>query len=130
MASTYRKPSRAPRPILLVDDDTSALEAFSLLLEVEGFRVVAAARSLDALVLLDTVDPAAIVMDLVMPGMDGFAFRERQLSIPARREVPFIVMSGAAQPVVASRLGIPVDHCFVKPVDPALLVATLRRCCS
>jgi CheY-like chemotaxis protein len=126
----YRTASRSPRPILLVDDDTSALEVFSLFLEVEGFTVVSAERSLDALALLDAVDPGAIVMDLVMPGMDGFAFRERQLTLPARREVPFIVMSGAAEPVVASRLGIPVDHCFVKPVDPALLVATLRRCCS
>jgi two-component system CheB/CheR fusion protein len=114
--------------ILLVDDDADTLDAFRLLLEAEGFGVVTATSATDALALLDTAAPAAIVMDLLMPDMDGFAFRERQRAIPARREVPFFVVTGVGEPMeeVASRLGIPVEHCLLKPVEPARLVTLLR----
>ena len=113
--------------ILLVDDDADPLDAFRLLLEAEGFGVVTANSTTGALALLDTAAPAAIVMDLLMPDMDGFAFRERQRAMPARREVPLFVVTGVGEPMeVASRLGIPVEHCLLKPVEPARLVTLLR----
>ena len=119
-------------PVLLVDDDTDTLEAFRLLLEAEGFAVETAESAADALALLDTTEPAAIVMDIHMPGMDGYEFRERQCAMPARSGVPFLAVTGEAQPMeeVATRLAIPVEHCLLKPVDPAHLVAILRRRCE
>jgi two-component system CheB/CheR fusion protein len=113
----------------LVDDDADTLDAFRLLLEAEGFGVVSANSATDALALLDTAAPAAIVMDLLMPDMDGFAFREQQRAMPARRDIPFLAVTGVGEPLenIASRLGIPVERCLLKPVDPAHLVAVLAR---
>jgi CheY-like chemotaxis protein len=119
-------------PVLLVDDDADTREAFGLLLKAEGFAVETAESAADALALLDRTEPAAIVMDVHMPAMDGYEFRERQRAMPAHRAIPFVAVSGSAEPMedVAARLGIPAEHCLLKPVDPALLVAILRAVIS
>ena len=81
--------------VIIIEDSKDARDSMALLLEVEGHRVVAVANGMEALDLIRKghVRPCAIVLDLVMPQMDGLAFLEElQRSVHAR--IPVIVFTG------------------------------------
>lgn len=80
--------------VLVVDDDPDILEALSEILEAEGFEVRRARNGKEALERLNPDPPDLILLDLMMPVMDGweFAQRMRQIEGPASR-VPLIVLS-------------------------------------
>src|SRR5512140_1028000 len=69
--------------ILLVEDDPDGRACMSALLELEGYTVVTAVDGAEALERLrNGLQPGLIVLDLMMPGMDGFQFRREQLQDP------------------------------------------------
>ena len=112
--------------VLIVEDDEDLREMMATLLDLEGFETVAAPNGAVALELLDPcVD--AIVLDLMMPVMDGWEFRRRQMSHPAAADIPVIVVSA----VHAQRHGdtVPCAAHLVKPVDFDRLVRTLASVC-
>jgi two-component system response regulator MprA len=121
----------ARETILLVDDDEGIRDALSELLEDEGFEVQMASTGDEALRLLQTgeVQPAVIVLDVMMPGMDGVTFRRTQVATPALARIPVIVAT-------AMRLGPnelnAFEGCaqFRKPFDLDPLLAEIRRCTS
>ena len=87
-------PRGAKGAILVVDDDAGALDALTDILEVEGYAVTQASdgrRALEAL--QGGARPAVIVLDLMMPVMDGWEFRQKQLGDPAVAEIPVVVVS-------------------------------------
>jgi CheY-like chemotaxis protein len=88
----------AMRPaVLIVEDDPDLRSMMDQLLHLEGFAPVTAVNGLDALRLLKTglrVD--AILLDLMMPVMDGWAFRRAQRLDPEIAEIPVIVLTAAA----------------------------------
>src|SRR5438309_6404243 len=77
---------RHGRTILVVDDDTSILETVGEILSQEGYHVVRAAGGEEALALIRRSKPALILLDMRMPGMDGWAvaraLREREIDVP------------------------------------------------
>src|SRR5262249_50604704 len=80
--------------ILIVDDDRDLLDSLASLLELEGYRVIAAdsgARALAALIA--EPPPDIILLDLMMPVMDGWEFRAQQRQAAGGSEVPVIVMT-------------------------------------
>jgi CheY-like chemotaxis protein len=79
------------RPILLVDDDPNALKFAELELQAKGYVVVCGRDAATALDTLDERQPAAIILDLVMEGMDGTEFLARLRQRPNGREVPVII---------------------------------------
>jgi CheY-like chemotaxis protein len=83
------------RPILLVEDDAAIRELLCTLLEHRGYVVQCAASGAEALAMLRAGDapPALIVLDLVMPTMDGYAFRAAQKQIPGAADIPVAVTS-------------------------------------
>src|SRR5437588_809924 len=84
--------------ILLVEDDTEIREEMAALLESEGYVVAQARNGQDALDQLKEMPaPCLILLDLMMPVMNGWDFRERQLADPSLKEIPTIIVSGAAQ---------------------------------
>ncbi|HEY8518350.1 MAG TPA: response regulator [Candidatus Binatia bacterium] len=85
--------------ILLVDDNAEILEILSLLLENEGYEVATARDGVEALRCLhDGLHPGLIILDLAMPGMDGWAFRRAQMDDPELRDIPTVIYSaGHAQ---------------------------------
>jgi two-component system, cell cycle response regulator DivK len=87
------------RPLVLVTEDaTDARELFQVFLEFEGFEVITAANGQEALDRAKELGPDAIVMDLSMPVMDGFAAAEH-LKLDARtRAIPVIALSGHVMP--------------------------------
>lgn len=88
----------APIHILLVEDDFAIRETVADVLSCEGFQVTCAANGAEALRRLDeaTAQPGLILLDLMMPVMDGQAFRSAQRSDPRIAAIPVIVLSASA----------------------------------
>ena len=92
--TTLEVPPEGRGKVLLVDDDFAILDGVSDFLESEGYFVVPASNGIDALNQLRSglrVD--AIVLDVMMPIMDGWDFRAEQLADPSLREIPVVVIS-------------------------------------
>ncbi len=77
----------------MIDDDPDILEALSEILESEGFGTRRARNGLEALELLEPLPPDLILLDLMMPVMDGCAFAERIRRRPDWAQIPVIVLS-------------------------------------
>lgn len=94
-------PPHAPRPIaviLLVEDEPAVREASEALLQAEGYRVVSAVDGRDALAILRAgLRPCIIILDLLMPVMDGWRFRREQLRDAELLKIPTIVYSAAGE---------------------------------
>jgi CheY-like chemotaxis protein len=82
------------QPLLVVDRDPLALEAARQNLERSGYRVVCAADAETALRIVDEDPPAVVVLDLLFPGLDGFALLEHLRRTPAGRRAAVIVWNG------------------------------------
>jgi signal transduction histidine kinase len=117
-------PDEGPEPtgmrLLLVEDDSSIRLALIDMLEDEGFAVVAAVNGRDALDELRSAPPPdAILLDLMMPVMDGWEFRVEQRSDPRLAGIPLLAMSADLS---AKARAIAADAYLRKPIDfPELL---------
>jgi CheY-like chemotaxis protein len=112
--------------ILVVDDDAAVREALTQLLELEGYRVTPAANGLEALNLLRNKQAASLVLlDLMMPVMDGWAFLAERARDPTLAAIPVIVISAATQR--GDRLD--TVACLRKPIDPEALLELIEHLC-
>jgi CheY-like chemotaxis protein len=86
-------------PILVVEDDADLRAAVADILEDEGFHVHVAENGQDALVELDHMGqrPCLVLLDLMMPVMDGFTFMERLRADPGLSQVPVVVCSASVR---------------------------------
>jgi CheY-like chemotaxis protein len=83
--------------ILIVEDDADIRETLGDALELEGYDVVTAENGFDALCLLRSgLKPGLILLDLVMPIMSGWQFRQVQLADPSLAGIPVVVVSASA----------------------------------
>ena len=118
--------------VLIVDDNEESIAAVRALFEMCGVSVVAARDGADAIVLLlQGAEPGLIVLDLMMEGMDGEAFRRVQLAHAVWSEIPVAVLTGVREDpyVLAERLGLPVENVLLKPAAPDTLCALVTRHC-
>lgn len=85
--------------ILIVDDDLDVREALSAALEDAGYSVLCAANGAAALEILCLAPREAglVLLDLMMPVMDGWEFRRRQLEDPLLREIPVLILTAGGQ---------------------------------
>jgi signal transduction histidine kinase/DNA-binding response OmpR family regulator len=114
-----------PPPVLVVEDDRASRELMTVLLEDQGLRVVPVATGEAALDFVARTRPVAVVLDIRLPGIDGWEVLSRLKGDPATGPVPVIVVSILDEPGRGFALG--ADDYLLKPVDRDLLVATLRR---
>jgi CheY-like chemotaxis protein len=117
-----------PHPtILVVEDDPDTRELMTAWLDAEGYRVRTATNGKEALNILQREVPCAMLVDLMMPVMDGAEFRRRVQTMPAISSVPFIMVSAASNAVrVARDLDIDVVS---KPFDADQLLALVASRC-
>jgi CheY-like chemotaxis protein len=96
-----------PERVLIVEDDDAIALVLEDLLDSEGFAVRRAAHGRAALDLLPIFDPQVILLDLMMPVLDGWGFRAEQLELePHLARIPIVVLSGArAATAAANDLG-------------------------
>jgi len=116
--------------VLAIDDDEDALGLLRVVLEAAGAEVITLASAAQGLERLATTRPDALVVDLGMPGMDGFEFisRVRASSDPAVRDVPAAALTAFARSEDRTRaLQSGFEMHVAKPVDPGELVASVAR---
>jgi CheY-like chemotaxis protein len=114
---------RSPRYILVVDDDRAIRDALRLLLEEDGYRVKVARDGREALELLRSAPPPCVILlDLMMPEMDGKEFLRLKNRNPVLAEIPVCVMtaSGRLTPMPAG-----VSAVLHKPFDASELAAQI-----
>jgi len=121
----------APPPeaccILIVEDDPDMQQVLATMLRFEGYETVFARNGSDALAQMRNRRPCAVVLDLMMPVMDGWEFRQRQLNEPALASVPVVCVTAVGNPEeVRARLGL---TCLTKPVDVDRLLTEMANCC-
>jgi CheY-like chemotaxis protein len=115
------------RRILVVDDDDDILEVAQMSLEVVGgWTVTTAADGEQALDRARTEQPDAIVMDVMMPVMDGPTAAVALRADPATAGIPVVLLTASVQPAERAALAeLPVAGVLGKPFDPMLLPAEL-----
>jgi two-component system, chemotaxis family, chemotaxis protein CheY len=115
------------RRVLVVDDERGIQMVLQEILDLEGYAVRIASNGQEALDILEEWMPDVIVLDLMMPVMDGSAFREAQLGLTDRiGSIPIVTLSGARDAVErANAMG--AAAVILKPFDLDEVVTTVGR---
>lgn len=114
-----------PLKILTIDDDPAITDLISLLLRSYGLEVIVANDGEHGLEVARTEHPDLIMLDLTMPGMDGWQICK---TIRAESKVPIIVLSALDDPsVVSTVLDAGADDYMVKPVPSSVLIAHINN---
>ena len=112
--------------VLIVDDDDDIRETLELILASRGYRSMGASDGAEALALMrENPLPVVVLLDIMMPGMNGTQFRAAQLADPRLASVPLVVMTGDGRADQrAEALG--AFRSLKKPLDIGDLIAVVR----
>lgn len=128
----HRRPAStaAPALILLIEDDFVLRGSLATVLQAEGYRVECAANALEALRRLERAPmPSLILLDIMLPYMDGLEFRGLQRAVPALAQIPVIVITAVGvRPEIAAELDL--RQTFFKPLERQKLLDAIRRHCA
>ncbi|NQT30961.1 MAG: response regulator [Deltaproteobacteria bacterium] len=124
-----------PHKILVVDDDPDILEAISMILESQGYKVATARDGVEGLANLKAEKPDLLILDLLMPKMDGFAVcKELQDPRWAKyKGIPILILTSVREEASRRRyeletgLELDVDDYVEKPVSPDTLLERVGR---
>jgi CheY-like chemotaxis protein len=115
--------------ILVVDDEEDTRTLLCTLLESEGYGVETAADGEAALERVQATRPDLILLDIMMPQMDGLEVCDHLRFDPATRDVPIIFLTAKHDPVTQSRASILDAYAYIeKPFAPEDLLAEIRNC--
>jgi DNA-binding response OmpR family regulator len=110
--------------VLVVEDDPDTRQLYRDALSLEGFSVRAARGGLEALRMIDAAPPDIVVLDLGMPGFDGFAVRQELAANVETQHIPILVVTGMDGDFEWLR-----PECLLrKPVSISRLIEAIRRC--
>lgn len=112
-----------PRPILVVDDDDSIRAMLADILEHEGYPVVTARDGMEALAAVERAVPSLILVDVLMPMLDGrdLVTHLRDLGV----DVPVVFMSASHE--IVRQAGVSADAYITKPFELEMLLDTVAR---
>ena len=116
------------KKILVVDDDRDDLTMISMILEPEGYEVVTAQNGVEALEKVESEEPDLILLDVMMPELDGFAACDKLKSSPASRGIPVVLLTGVAKQITKTKYPIDgvlrteAEEYLEKPVHPEELL--------
>ena len=124
-----------PEKILVVDDDPDMRDAITIILESRGYQTVTAQDGVEALANLKAEAPDLMMLDLLMPKMDGFAvLKELQDARWAKyREIPILILSSVREEASRRRyeletaLTLAVDDYIEKPITPDILLERVEK---
>ncbi len=117
------------RPVLVIEDDTATRDLLATYLQLEGFAVDTAANGAEGLQHMRRERPCVVLLDLMMPVMNGEQFRAAQLEEPALAEVPVVCISAVYDAERRARL-MHARACIGKPLDMDRVVDVVRSQCA
>ncbi len=121
--------------ILLVDDDPDILDAVTIILQTQGHQIVTARDGIEALATLKAEKPDLMILDLLMPKMDGFALC-KELKDPRwakYADIPIIILTSVREEASRRRyeletgMELDVDDYVEKPIAPATLLQRVEK---
>lgn len=114
-----------PIKVLAIDDDPAMTDLLSLLLKSHGLEIYTSNSGEEGMLLVHSVTPDIIILDLMMPGLDGWQVCRE---IRTFSKVPIIILSALDNPgMVASALDAGADDYLIKPVPSGVLLAHLNN---
>ncbi|MGH9372108.1 MAG: response regulator [Vicinamibacterales bacterium] len=114
--------------VLIVEDDDDIREMMGLLLRSHGYETMSAANGLEALEQMRERRPCIVLLDIHMPLVSGWEFRQRQLEDPALASVPVVCITALFDPEdVVRKMGIP---CLAKPPDFPSVIHEVEAACG
>lgn len=108
--------------ILVVDDVEDNVCLLSMLLEAEGYQVDSAASGEEALAKIEASPPNLVLLDVMMPGMNGFQVIEQIRKKPQLAKLPIVLLTAHAEVDFAKGIMVGADGFFRKPIDLDALV--------
>ncbi|MBN2110072.1 MAG: response regulator [Methanosarcinaceae archaeon] len=113
--------------LLIVDEEIDALTALKVALEAEGYNVIVARDGFEGIEKARTENPDAILLDIMMPGMDGFEVCKRLKSDPSSEHIPVIMLTAKGETDdKVEGLDIGADDYVTKPFNLMELKARIR----
>jgi two-component system KDP operon response regulator KdpE len=111
--------------LLVIDDDSAVTDLLTLLLKSNGFEVSATNNSTDGLTIIREKAPDVVILDLMMPEMDGWQICK---AVREFSQVPIIILSALNDPsMIASVLDAGADDYLTKPTPSRVLIAHINR---
>jgi CheY-like chemotaxis protein len=120
-----------PEKILLVDDDVDTLRLVGLMLQRQGYQIIAANNGQQALIMAQSENPDLILLDIMMPDLDGYAVTIKLRENPSTSAIPIIMFTAKDQvddKVTGFEVG--VDDYLTKPTQPRELVSHIHAVLS
>ncbi len=122
------------KKVLVVDDEPDSIEFVRAVMEEAGYEVICASNGADGLAAAQAEAPDLVVLDVQMPGMDGFTVFGRMRQSPDLQEVPVVMLTGVGEKLgiefgadeMGEYFGEEPDAYIEKPVDPQLLQQKAR----
>ncbi len=116
-----------PKEILIVDDEPSIVVPLQFLMEQQGYSVILAENGHDALDLIYKYNPDLVLLDIMLPGIDGYEVCEIVRLNPAYRDVKIIFLTAKGREVeIAKGMALGADAYITKPFSNADLVAKVK----
>lgn len=122
-------PAKPPvKTVLIADDDQALAHLLAASLEAQGFRVELAFDAMQASMLVRRSPPAAVLLDILMPGGTGLDVLKRLKASTQAARIPVVAMSASTDPELPAKVrGLGAAEFLQKPVELEALVALLRR---
>ncbi len=112
----------AARTVLLLEDNPSVRELIKVLLETEGYAIIEASDGQDGLDKAESMKPDLMILDLMMPGLDGENVLRAMRRHSKLSKVPVLVVSGKYESLDALRNLIGHENIFPKPFEPSRML--------
>lgn len=120
-----------PKTLLVVEDESDIREIFKLILEADGYRVETAANGQEALNCLKILPPPnLILLDLMMPVMNGWEFLQMRESMPQLKEIPIVVISAFLDKLQPGGVLDGAAGFLRKPFDINAVLEMIKKCCT
>ena len=116
------------KKILVIEDDPATLRLIDYSLRHEGFQVLTASNGLEGLRKVHDEEPDLIILDVMLPGMDGFEICHHLRSEPDTAQLPILMLSAKAQEIDKDTgLKVGANDYLAKPADPSEIVSRVER---
>ncbi len=117
------------KTILLIEDNEQNRYLATFLLEKHGFTVLSASDGPMGIEMAGRVRPQAVLLDIQLPGMDGYAVARALRGIPASKDIPIIAVTSYAMPGDREKtIAAGCNGYLEKPINPETFVADVERC--